>query len=404
MVIILEDPYIMEIQKYLLPIFFIILFILGIYFILFKKNKEYYENQIHSVINPSTEHFSDNSNNLLKKLANGLWSTPYTEVEGDSVKGLVFKIVIKEDENQKLGKGSVILTSIDNINDESNKIPIILFSNKYILAENEGNRIEFDFKENKLNPNPLQSEKIPMAQVTYQGYIIPIFNSFKILDSKIIGGKFSRILQSKQYLNTNIKEKYDLNTYQKYLNYKYPNKPFIVKYDGVSSTLSESNSFYKKLKDEYYDNIYLSYRREYATVDNETVITNISKPYLLNLKSGSNYFSEIILNNIDDENKINNILKPFVLKKTYVYIYIKDNKKLDIYSVKYYPANFTKDDLNFKNNFEQEFLNKKIKIQNIDAIKAKDKSLMNTVLLNTYVMTSNNMSISIYPRDIESKI
>ena len=64
-----------------------------------------------------------------------------------------------------------------------------------------------------------------------------------------IGGKLSRIIQSNQNFNTfNIQQKYDMNTYNKYLSYKYPDTPFKIEYNGMTYPQNENNKFYEKIK------------------------------------------------------------------------------------------------------------------------------------------------------------
>lgn len=391
-------PIIMEIKKHLLPIFFIIVFILGIYFILFKKNKEYYENQISNALQPSIEHFESNHDSF-KKLANGFWSTPDTEVDGNSLKGKLIKITLNEENNKLVG--DVQFKQIGE--EEGLKIPITLTSNTFILAQDTNHKIEFDFKKDEQNPNPLSSEKIPMVKVTYQGYHLPIFNSFKIINPNIIGGKLSRIIASKQYLNTNIKEKYDMNTYQKYLNYKYPTNAFKIEYEGIPYQNNSSNSFYKKLKNEYNDTIFLCYQREYSTVDGEVVRTPLSQKYNLSVDNDRKlYFSKIILKNIQEENELNNIKTPFVLKNTYIYVY-KMNKQIVNYISSPFPNKVSNSALNFKNNIFS-FFGPYVMTNIFDSFKKQDKSVLNLTLLNKYVMTSNDMEITILPTDIEKII
>ncbi len=398
----------MEIKKHLLPIFFIIVFVLGIYFILFKKKKEYYENQILSNFSNHVEHFENNQN--IKSMINGYWTTMNTTVDGNKLSGILYKIVLN---NENPIDGYVSTVKTNDLNKELiDKIPIVFISNNLIIAEKMNkestgsetkNTIEFKWNQN--DQNPLKSDNIPMMTVTTtpsSKYNEPIL-SFKIKNPNIVGGKLSRIISSKHFLNPSIQEKYDLNTYNKYLKYKYPNNPFIVEYNDVNE--DQKKSFYELLNNLYHNQLYFCYQREYATIDNESIITPLSKKYNLTLLKDKKYFSKIILKNIEEENRLNNISKPFVIKNTIIYFYKKFNNKLSFYDVKYFPSTFNSNtDLNFKNQFGKEFDNIPIKVIKIEDVKAKDVSQLNLTLLNKYVMTSDKMEITILPSDIEKII
>ncbi len=385
----------MEIQKYLLPIFFIILFILGIYFIIFKKNKEYYENKIESNFSKHSENFENNK--TIKDIINGYWTTMNTEVDGDKLKGILYKIVLN---NENPIDGYVTTVRVDNLIQElEDKIPIIIVLPKLVVAEKSNNRIEF--KINEEDKNPLKMENIPMAIVT-TSYNSQSINSFKIKNPDITGGKLSRIIASKHFLNPHIQEKYDLNTYNKYLNYKYPEEPFRIEYNGID----EDKDPYKKLKNKYDNIIYLCYQREYKTVNNEIVRTPISKKYELSLVKDKKYFSKIILKNIEEENILNNILKPFILKNTYIYYYKNNKEEIEYIKDKnYLPQKFySLYDLNFKNNFRKNLIGKPIQVIQIEDIEAIKKTNMDLKLLDKYIMTSNDAEITILPSDLEKII
>ena len=58
----------------------------------------------------------------------------------------------------------------------------------------------------------------------------------------------------------------------------------------------------------------------------------------------------------------------------------------------------------FKNNFKRSLLNKPIDLLQIEDIEAEEVSNMNLTLLNKYVMTSNDIEITILPSDLEKII
>ncbi len=390
-----------------LPIFFIIVFILAIYFILFKKNKEYYENQIFSNFSNYTqkEYFQNKS---LKEMAGGYWTYLNTTVDGDQLNGMLLKVVLNSEDPLD---GYIIFVLAKDVTKEiGRKIPITSIVNNKIIIEttltrnNEKNIMEIDC--NDQGDNPLKSENIPMAMVKTSDGFIKRFKIFKMNNPKIIGGKLSRIIASMHYYDLPLEEKYDLNTYNKYLSYQYPSEPFRVEYGGVDVKEYLNNPFYKKLNNIYENEIYFCYQREYATVDNEVVRTPLSPKYNLSLVKNPNYFSKIILTSIEEENRVNNILKPFVIKNTYIYIYKKIKRELVFINDKNYLSQkfYSTKDLNFKNNFKRSLLNKPIDLLQIEDIEAEEVSNMNLTLLNKYVMTSNDIEITILPSDLEKII
>lgn len=400
----------MELKKHLLPVFFIIVFILGIYFILFKKEKEYYQNQLFAPLQQNEEHFAmekkehfeNNLNPYFKSLVNGYWTFFNTSLNGNKIKGMLIKIVLNDDLS-----GYVSQVFDRDWNKENKKMNITSVQNNIIYITYEGGNWQFDFNEESTNPNPLKMEKIPMMKITSSSPIfntIKSMNSFKIYDPNMdMGGKLSRIIQSRQFFNTfNVQQKYDMNTYNKYLNYKYPDTPFKIEYNGMSYPQNKNNTFYQKLKEEYNNKIYLCYQREYVTVDSEVVRTPLSQRYTINAFFDKNYFSKIILNNIQEENTINNIKKPFILKNTYIYIYLlkKDNKMFTL--KKFLPNDISMSSLGFQYNLYPKIKN--FKLYDIQNLEITDKSEYNLQLLNKYIMTSNDMEITILPEDIQNKI
>ena len=162
----------MELKKHLLPVFFIIVFILGIYFILFKKEKEYYQNQLFAPLqqneeqfsNKTKEHFENNVTPYFKSLVNGYWTYLSTTLDGNKIKGSLLKIVLNDDLT-----GYVSFVSDTDWNQELDKMNITSIQNNIIFTkDNHGKgkilKMQFDFNEETTNPNPLKMEKIPMMK------------------------------------------------------------------------------------------------------------------------------------------------------------------------------------------------------------------------------------------------
>lgn len=305
-----------KIYEHRWPIFVILFCALGIYFILYKKEVEFYENQIEKIEDFQSERFSKEQ--LLNAmtnpdytfmLANGHW----TSLSSDLVKEKVtnpYRIHVSKE-----GKGKIILNKEEyNIN---------LFTNMKLSGMNKKDKkksitFEFLLLEKDIR-NPLREDGIPRAKVSiYQnGNLVNSFYSYKLFELHGIGGELSRIILSQHYQDSP-SMKYDIHTYQKYVgHFKFPFKPFSISYGST-----KTGKFYDKIKKDYDGKIILAYKREYYTHGKESLMTPLSKTYELNAMNRQNHlFSEITLSNIEEEKRINLIRKGFIPKATYIYIY-----------------------------------------------------------------------------------
>lgn len=297
------------------PILVIIISALGIYYIISKKEYEYYENMIEKFEERERRFTKEELLNAMTNpdytymLANGHWTSESSDIKKDRVTNS-YKIHMSKE-----GKGKITL--------HKDEYKINLFTNMKISGihtKNKNKMIQFEFLIlDKDLKNPLRQENVPRAKVSiYQNdKLITSFYSYKLFDLNGVGGELSRIILSQNYYEKP-QLKYDIHTYQKYVgNFKYPFKPFTITYGNTTS-----GSFYNKIQKDYDQKIILAYKREYYTHGNETLITPLSKTYELDgINRQKKLFSEITLGDIEEEKRINMIRKGFIPKATYIYIF-----------------------------------------------------------------------------------
>lgn len=348
------------------------------------------------------EDFQNNSQDLnlqtnsifTKKLANGLWTCEDTIIQNKQVKNLM---TINIEEAQSLeNKGTI---EFPNQNYDINYIGNLFISAIDNKNSNQYITITFDWKDKDEN----NKEMISCVVRLYDGNkVLKTYQSYKIFDVNKIGGKLSRIILSKHYYDyDSIKEKYDTETYDKYINrYKYPNQAFKVIYGGNNQ--NQFQNFKTLLKDDYKNKIILYYQRVYQTIGSETLTTKLSKPYELKIiNNQGNIFSKIVLSNAKKEENITGIKEKsaYPLLKTKIYLY-KINRKTTKY-------NFDKEntvnrnDFDLKNNATKIFSENKVIVPDVQKIKKTNTYYYQFELFKEINMTNSNQNIEITTNELQ---
>jgi hypothetical protein len=379
------------------PILVILFCALGIYFILYKKEVEYYENQIEKIEDFKSEKFSKEQ--LLNAmtnpdytfmLANGHWTSKSSDLVKEKVKN-AYRIHVSRE-----GKGKITL------NKEEYKIN--LFTNMKLTGidkkdKNKSITFEFLLPEKDIR-NPLRQDGIPRAKVSIhqKDNLISSFYSYKLFELHGIGGELSRIILSQHYQDPPSMQ-YDIHTYQKYIgNFKFPFKPFSISYGSTTS-----GKFYDKIKKDYDGKIILAYKREYYTHGKETLMTPLSKTYELDgINRQNKLFNEMTLSDIEEEKRINLIKKGFIPKATYIYIYKVKSVK-NKYSFEK-TNNENKRSFDLLNNATSIFSKNDINLPILNDTLLTMEGTYTPILCKTVKMGLNNekMKIKITAKDVEN--
>ena len=394
-------------KKYI-PIFVIIFSALGIYFIIFKKRKEYYDNKFQAIeqfMNSNIEHFEDQqqqnaltNQDFTSSLASGIWTSDSSTIVNGTLENYI-SISVSDD-----NKGTVsYITSEGKVSGNINNI--IFLGNMTLTAQDPKNKnisIQIDFQPIVSVKNPLVKDMIPEAIITIRNgnTVIDKYNSFKVYDINNIGGKLSRIILSKHFY-TEPTMKYDLVLYNKYLNlYKYPSNPFQVIY-GTNTTTKDLDM--NKLKNNYQNLIYLAYQREYYTTNNETVKTKISPAFVISaVNSSGKIFSKIILNNIEKENQTNHLTKNFFPKQTWIYFYKEVSVKNTFKFLK--NETYNKNTFNFHNQADSMFNKNRIEIPNLEKSQLTVQGTYDLTLLKTMATPDIKTTLTIVPSDFKNML
>jgi len=387
----------MKYSEHFIPILIILLSILFIYFIFFQKKKEFYENLIEGInrenFKNSSEIQNEQTNSIFtKELASGSWTCEDTMIENNKVIN-VMKIIIGNDSNEK---GMI---EFPNQNYKINYIGNLFISavdekdsNKYIT-------LLFDWKKK-------EKEFASCVIKMYDGNkILKTYQSYKIFDVNNMGGKLSRIILSKHYYDYNsIKEKYDIDTYNKYINkYKYPNQAFQMIYHNTNPPIF--NNFKSFLKDNYKNKVIFYYQRVYQTIGSETLTTKLSKAYELKvINNQGTIFSKIILSNALKEENMTGIKEKsrYQLLKTRIYLY-KMNRKTTKYNIDK-ENKVDKKDFDLKNNSDRIFSEKKVIVPDINKVKKTDTYYYQFELFKEVSMTNSKQEIEITTKELEKFI
>ncbi len=386
------------------PLLVVMMCALGIYFILYKKEWEYYDNKFGKMEEEIIEKF-EGKNHFSKEallnaqtnpdytfmLANGHWTSDTSDMKKGKVTD-IFKIHVSRE-----GKGKIVY--------KKDSYKINLFTNMKISGIHEKDKhktIQFHFLIHELDPkNPLRNEGIPRAEVSFYQNRKKInqYYSYKLFELEGIGGELSRIILSQNYHEKPIL-KYDIHTYQKYVgNFKYPFKPFSISYGNVTS-----GKFYDKIKKDYDGKVILGYKREYYGHGKDSIMTPLSKPFELNgINRQGKLLSQVELVDIEEEKRINLIRKGFIPKATYIYIYKVKSVK-NKYTVKNMDENKRSFDL--LNNATSIFSKNNIQLPNLNETLLTIQGTYTPVLLKTVRMgiQDEKLKIKITAKEIENAL
>ncbi len=384
----------MKLNKSIIPISVLILCMLGIYFIIYKKEKEYYDNWFSPILNNNNEHFKNmkqqslnalTNKDMTMDLANGNWTSDKTEF--NKINSLKNYFTVNVDIN---GNGNVTM------NNDVYKINY--FGNMKLTAINLNNSnqlIQFKFK-----PIISNSDDVPTALISIynNNEITNEYYSFKIFDVDNTGGKLSRIIASKQFYQ-NINEKYDINTYHKYIgDYRYPHNAIKISYGNITS-----GKFYDKMEKDYDSKLMIGFKREFYTTGKDTLMTKLSQIYTLKgINNMNRLFSKIEISDIEQEKKLNGIRRGFIPKATHIYVYKMKNVKNN-YSFPNSQTDSSKK-FNLKNNADKMFSKINVSFPKIGDTLLTIQGNYDLVLVKTISMKpgDNRLKIEIKEKEFES--
>ena len=321
----------------IIPLLIVILCILGIYFIIFKKKKdnysEFFENFDNQNSDTSTTTISNYENNVPFTInyANGYWTTNNSEFDSNNTLTKLIQISITGDSSTNFS-GKII--NEDGFEYDN----IIAISNLNIIANNKSNpdkSISIIFKNIFKQSEDIDPDLIKIPQCTFyfneNNILVNKFDSYRIDNPSNVGGKLSRIISSKHIYDYDVKPQYNFNLYNKIIN-NWIFGPDLVTAKSYTNSSSLTTIDKNLLLNKYSNKLYISIRRSFISPNPDNngqyIKTKISKPYVINIMSGTSYLNDIIIKNLNYDLQNNNvdINDMFRYKSCEIYLYKwKDN-------------------------------------------------------------------------------
>lgn len=377
-------------NKIIYPVLIIIFSILVILAILQNKNNKKLNNGIEKFMN---NYLSNQENNLklniqnnlaaTKEFANGSWTFFSTTVDSN------------------YNASGLITININNIPDmiTSNNYGNIIFgqttfiityvTNEIIIANYEQVTLNIKFlnifsDENKSNINSIyQNPNTPTAIMSIfigDNFILKLA-SYKVYNNKV-SGEVYRIIKSGNFFIDSPPPYYDFKSYNKIINdYQFPNNLITINFGTSNDTIKNTiiSSYGSKIK-------FIVRRVFYSpSNDGKEIITKNSNPVLLNVISGNNIPTSIVISpfsNDKDKNNLNTFFKP---KATILYFYKLTNLSSTYDYSDAIPVTVPNSVLNLQNNANNVFP-QSIQFNNLTSVERNNTS---TYTL-TYVTTVNS--------------